>query len=148
MHSLGFIHRDLKPENILVFGKRSNPYKQYLKVTDFGVGKVADVSVAKTAVGTKVYMAPEVMLEDSYKKECDIWSLCITFVYLVLNGLPMDPKSRGTDIVNYYNLTKFNEPLPKLTPHVSVQFQKIIFSGLKYKAGKRASLDDMYKKLV
>jgi len=67
-------------------------------------------------------MAPEVMIEDSYSEACDIWSLCMTFVYLVLNGLPTDPASRGTETVNYYELTKYNSQLPKLTPHVSAQF--------------------------
>ncbi len=55
-HAHGIIHRDLKPGNIL-FDGRDQPY-----LSDFGIAKLTETSVAFTAtgiIGTPAYMSPE-----------------------------------------------------------------------------------------
>ncbi len=55
-HAHGVIHRDLKPGNIL-FDGRDQPY-----LSDFGIAKLTETSVAFTAtgiIGTPAYMSPE-----------------------------------------------------------------------------------------
>ena len=52
-HRMRVIHCDIKPENILLF-----PDNQ-LRLTDFGIAKVAQKTVRGSGTGTVGYMAPE-----------------------------------------------------------------------------------------
>ena len=52
-HRLRIIHCDIKPENLIIFpGNR-------LRLTDFGIAKVAQKTVRGSGTGTVGYMAPE-----------------------------------------------------------------------------------------
>ena len=44
----------------------------------------------KTAVGTKAYMAPEVMSNDYYDSKCDVWSLGVIMYFLLSGELPFE----------------------------------------------------------
>lgn len=86
MHSKNIVHRDIKPNNILIFEEDG-----MIKVTDLGVAKkTVDVSSLHTNAGTQGFQAPEIVnrilevSDESYKKECDIWSIGITFYVLSL----------------------------------------------------------------
>lgn len=79
-------HRDLKPENILLFpGMR-------IKISDFGLAKVTNVSKTGTNVGTPMFMAPELLcLVKGFKAERfkpDIYSFAATAVWMVLKEVP------------------------------------------------------------
>lgn len=52
------MHRDLKPKNILITGKKLEDYQ--VRITDFGLAKRLDPTelIAKSSVGTPLYMAP------------------------------------------------------------------------------------------
>ncbi|CAG9944869.1 unnamed protein product [Clonostachys rosea f. rosea IK726] len=60
MHDNGFAHRDLKPANILV--SEPSPH-WWVKIGDFGISKRAEkkATAFRTLVGTRGYLAPEVM---------------------------------------------------------------------------------------
>jgi len=74
------IHRDLKPENILV-----NDTLDVVKITDFALSTyynyINDSNIINTpTVGSPWYMAPEIVLRQSYGFDADIWSLgCIIY---------------------------------------------------------------------
>eukprot|EP01129_Flabellula_baltica_P007562 TRINITY_DN2962_c0_g1_i2.p1 TRINITY_DN2962_c0_g1~~TRINITY_DN2962_c0_g1_i2.p1 ORF type:complete len:263 (+),score=67.62 TRINITY_DN2962_c0_g1_i2:681-1469(+) len=83
LHENGIAHRDLKPENLLCSGFGKN---EIVKIADFGLSKIfSGEEVLKTSCGTPGYVAPEVLLADSYDKAVDLWSVGV-ITYIMLSG--------------------------------------------------------------
>ena len=76
MHNANIIHRDLKPENLLLTSKDKNAE---VKLIDFGLAKIIPDSTgsATSFLGTKGYLAPEMLQRNSYDKAIDMWALGI-----------------------------------------------------------------------
>ncbi|KNC80966.1 CAMK/PKD protein kinase, partial [Sphaeroforma arctica JP610] len=86
LHNNKVAHRDLKPENVLL--STSDEFTQS-KLCDFGFARiVGEDSFMKSLVGTKAYVAPEVLAVDStggYKLKIDLWSVGV-IAYVSLSG--------------------------------------------------------------
>lgn len=84
-HSHEIIHRDLKPSNLIL------DEEGRVKISDFGLAKIATDSVEITAtgivMGTPLYMSPEQGRGESVDHRSDIYSLGCTFHHL-LSGQP------------------------------------------------------------
>merc|ERR1712100_351299 len=67
-----FLHRDLKPSNLLV----DDNYR--IKICDFGFCQVKDPQLkrlqSKGAVGTLMYMAPELLRNEDFSEKIDVYS--------------------------------------------------------------------------
>ncbi|MDF1666543.1 MAG: serine/threonine-protein kinase [Planctomycetota bacterium] len=85
-HSNGIIHRDIKAENIMI------NEKGVAKVADFGLAKDQNTSVNITKdnafIGTLLYMAPEIGRIKDIDGRVDIYSLGITYYYLLTGHQP------------------------------------------------------------
>ncbi|CAJ0943038.1 unnamed protein product, partial [Mesorhabditis belari] len=87
LHKNGIVHRDIKPENLLMFYTSTELYD--LKVTDFGLATriSEDGEPLLTCCGTPTYVAPEVLTNEGYGVEVDVWSLGV-ILYILLVGFP------------------------------------------------------------
>lgn len=114
---VGIVHRDLKPENLLFYPieykpslnpisklRRSDDPKTkrdegeflpgvgggtigIVKVADFGLSKQIWEHNTKTPCGTVGYTAPEIVRDERYSKEVDMWAIgCV--LYTLLCGFP------------------------------------------------------------
>ena len=65
------IHRDIKPKNILLTNSR-----RILKIADFGFAKkFKDQSLHETICGSPLYMSPEIINNNLYNNQTDLWSI-------------------------------------------------------------------------
>lgn len=88
LHENNIIHRDLKPENVLF---RSGQ----VKLTDFGTATKfqGGGDQHRNVKGTFPFMAPEVLLQEPYGSQCDVWSIgCIAADML---GITLEHRSLG-----------------------------------------------------
>ncbi|KRX01735.1 Protein kinase-like domain [Pseudocohnilembus persalinus] len=81
---LGYIHRDIKPANSLV-------ENGVHKVADFGFAKKVDITgrqLIKEAVGTPLYMSPQLLQSQPYTAKSDIWSIGMMFYEMIFGKTP------------------------------------------------------------
>ena len=84
----GVIHRDLKPENILMTSEGDNAD---IRILDFGLSKITIPNEKCTEpYGTLTYCAPEIILDEPYSKEIDMWSLGVMTYLMVSGSLPFN----------------------------------------------------------
>jgi serine/threonine protein kinase len=85
-HRLDIIHRDLKPENVLLAQDGA------LKLTDFGVARLAGETTHLTGTGTQIgtpfYMSPEAWEGRVLDAQADIWSLGVMLYEMLAGEVP------------------------------------------------------------
>ena len=114
IHDQDIMHRDLKPQNI-VFGIKDD--LSSLKIVDFGLSlKYCIGDGVDQHCGTKVYMAPEIILKQhEYSKSVDIWAVGV-IMYEVLTG-GKHPFYKSGDTME--DLVAKVRSLRKVEPHSS-----------------------------
>lgn len=118
MHSLNIIHRDLKPENLLLTSKGPNAE---VKLIDFGLAKVMSDAVqdqARSFLGTRGYLAPEMLQRHTYDKAIDIWALGVIVFVLLCGCLPFDDDSAKIETESDARL-KFTLRFPRWASNLS-----------------------------
>jgi serine/threonine protein kinase len=90
IHSRGIMHRDLKPENILLASKVSNTD---IKISDFGLARISRdyprrLPRSHSICGSDFYLAPEVIKQEEYGREIDIWAVGVITYVLLSGSLP------------------------------------------------------------
>ena len=106
-HSNNILHRDLKLDNILInFPSENdkislNMLNSSVKISDFGFSSILknENDLAKTTIGTPVYMPPEMIDSNINKKiikygnKADIWSLGVLCYQMLTGNLPFFGKT-------------------------------------------------------
>ena len=83
LHDINVIHRDIKPENLLL-EEKDDIFN--IKLIDFGVATINEGHEIIGMLGSKSYIAPEVIV-GKYNEKCDVWSAGV-ILYILLSGFP------------------------------------------------------------
>ena len=88
LHKFGIVHRDLKPDNIMITQKDKDSEID-VKIMDFGLSKiVSSEEKLSEGFGTLYYAAPEIIQNNPYNKEIDVWSLGVILFYMFTGCYP------------------------------------------------------------
>jgi CHASE2 domain-containing sensor protein/tRNA A-37 threonylcarbamoyl transferase component Bud32 len=124
-HSKGIIHRDIKPANIMRLSETHE-----IKVTDFGIARIASSSKTKTGVimGTPSYMSPEQVAGKRVDGRSDIFSLGVVLFEMLTGEKPF----AGEDMTSLmYKIAKEKHPsVRSINPQVPQIVEKIIDKAL------------------
>ena len=125
-HQQGVVHRDIKPANVMLSSQLM------VKLTDFGVARLQDVSAnhteAGTMVGTPSYMSPEQIAGRPVGPRSDIFAVGI-ILYQFLTG---ERPFRGNGLFAVQQQIMYEQPpLPsELNPLISPSFDQIVLRAL------------------
>lgn len=88
LHTEKIMHRDIKPANVLANSKGD------VKISDFGIAKVFSGSATKTVsvAGSTPYMSPEMITNQAYSFESDVWSAGMTVAECAIGAYPFVKK--------------------------------------------------------
>ncbi|KAN0009508.1 hypothetical protein ACTFIU_006803 [Dictyostelium citrinum] len=129
LHARGILHRDLKSQNILLSTNRR------AKLCDLGLARMFEERINKryTCVGTEIWMAPEVCLDQSYSTAVDVFSFGIVLVEIITEKIPDErfPQHRFQ-----FDAPAFLKKVPKECPP---EFAKLCVDCTKYNPKERPS---------
>ncbi|OMJ86306.1 hypothetical protein SteCoe_12219 [Stentor coeruleus] len=88
--STPILHRDLKSLNVLLVKEVTGPNDGiFIKITDFGISRILDQGIEFTGqMGTCHWMAPEVLSNQPYSLEADIYSYGIVMWEVIAREVP------------------------------------------------------------
>ena len=136
IHYKKIIHRDIKPANIFM-----NNLGQ-IKLGDFGISKnLKNLELASSFVGSAYYTAPEMIYEEKYSYEIDIWALGVTFYELMNLKKPF----RAEYPAIYLEIK--NKEVDEMNNIYSKPFRNLIYQMLKKNPKERPKADDILNNL-
>jgi serine/threonine protein kinase len=136
MHEKGWLHRDIKPDNILV-NKTGE-----VRVIDFSLAArivsgmmMLVAGKQKNIMGTRTYIAPEIILKKTPTPQSDIYSLGIT-IYEMATGSPPFAGLNPSDLLSKH-LGESPTPPSAVNPNVAPELDILILKLLAKKPKDR-----------
>jgi serine/threonine-protein kinase len=131
-HQRHVVHRDIKPANIMY-----DSVLDELKITDFGIARLIDVSRTRTGIvlGTPSYMAPEQLEGENVNGHTDLFALGVTLYQLLTGCLPF----RGASMTKlmFVIANEPHQPVSALRPGLPAALSSIIDKALAKKPSER-----------
>jgi len=116
IHDSGYVHQDIKPSNILLRYDDQGRIRE-VKISDFGLAISLRTEGSRILIGgTMGFQAPEVIQGNPPTPASDIYSLGVTFYYVLTGRMP--------------NNFEDSTPPSKLRPGVPKRLDKLILSML------------------
>ncbi|XP_020288613.1 serine/threonine-protein kinase PLK1-like isoform X2 [Pseudomyrmex gracilis] len=133
IHSQNIIHRDLKPGNMFL------STEMIVKIGDFGLATIADKNRRMTVCGTPNYIAPEILKQQEYGFEADVWALGCTLHALLMGRPPFESNmlNETYDRIRKHMYLKIGQSL------VSSWSEDLINKMLRPNPKDRATLDEI-----
>lgn len=142
-HAAGIIHRDLKPDNI--FLTEIGGSKDWVKVLDFGVAKLADNEAGATLTqtgmifGTPKYMSPEQAEGKPIDARADIYAIGVVLFEMITGRPPFVAETPVALLLKH-----IAEPAPafrKVRPDLAVapELEGVVMKTLEKNPDKRYS---------
>eukprot|EP01119_Soliformovum_irregulare_P014880 TRINITY_DN4113_c0_g1_i2.p1 TRINITY_DN4113_c0_g1~~TRINITY_DN4113_c0_g1_i2.p1 ORF type:complete len:915 (+),score=202.75 TRINITY_DN4113_c0_g1_i2:30-2774(+) len=113
------IHLDLKAGNLLV-DKNNN-----VKVSDFGLSKIRCVESEAGTMGTPLWMAPELLSDQSYTERVDVYSFAITLYEIYTEKEPYTEDLVFQSMSDLVEAVCIDRERPRLPPHTPPSFKKL-----------------------
>ncbi len=131
-HAKGIVHRDIKPANIM----RLEESKE-IKVTDFGIARIASSSKTKTGIvlGTPSYMSPEQVAGKKVDGRSDIFSLGVVLFEMLCGEKPFADEDMTS--LMYKIAKEKHPPVRSINAKVPQVLEKIIDRALEKEVEKR-----------
>lgn len=79
----GIVHADIKPQNLLILNDGN------VKLSDFGMARMAEQSQQHATGGTPNYLAPELLKGEQPNMQSDMYALGVTLFELTFGRLPI-----------------------------------------------------------
>jgi eukaryotic-like serine/threonine-protein kinase len=148
-HAKGVVHRDLKPEN--VFLSKTEDGEETVKLVDFGIAKLRDVSsdgtqeerrkLTKTGMifGTPEYMAPEQAAGKNVDDKVDVYATGIILFEMFSGRVPFSGDTFMAVLTAH--MTDPVPPIREFCPdtRISQQLEQVILKALAKKPSERHS---------
>ena len=121
-HARPIIHRDLKSPNLLLVAPPTERGQLVVKVTDFGLSRDKGLdmesqnhaqTVMMTGCGSVLWMAPEILLGNTYNEKVDVYSFAMCLAELVSGKLPWSGIAGGAEVP--HKVTQGERPRTQVT---------------------------------